>query len=150
MKFILCFLITISTAYAANPHPSTPAEMVTAFLGYLGSADGDAALKLWDNASTTDKVKARIGMMAQKVRTLGGIKKVDVQSCEPRRMKSFENKTGEKIDVVPVEVICGNESLILAVFSIRRTGDGYRIFQLESLKEWGGTTSLDDDLQYSH
>jgi hypothetical protein len=67
-----------------------------------------------------------------------------------RRVKKFEEKTGEKIDVIPIEIICGDGNLILAVFSVRKTDHGYRIFRLESLKEWGGTASLDDEQQYSH
>ena len=154
MKLALCLLtlLSLSAVYAAKlgPPPSSAADTATAFLGDLDKADGDAAIKLWDSASATDKVKARIDRMSAKVKKLGGIKRIDVRPCEPRRMEKFEKQTGEKIAVVPVEIICKDENLILAVFSIRQTGAGDRIFQLESLKEWGGTASLDDELPYSH
>jgi hypothetical protein len=81
---------------------------------------------------------------------LGGIKKVDIGTCEPRRIKAFEEKTGEKIDVVPVEIICGDGNLCLAVFSLRKVDGQPKIFMLESLKEWGGTASLDEELPYQH
>src|SRR5207248_2933343 len=109
---------------------------VTQFLRRLEKADIDAAIGLWDSKVVSDKLKARIEKMASKVRKAGGIKKIDIGQCEARRVKKFEETTGEKIDVVPVEIIRGDESLILAVFSIRKKDDTYRIFQLESLKEW--------------
>jgi hypothetical protein len=129
---------------------TTPAEMAVMFLRHLEKAEVGPALQLWDSASINDKLKLRIDKMASKVQKAGGIKKIDVGQCEPRRIKRFEQKLGGKIDVVPLEIICGKESLILAVFTFRKTNDGYRILQLESLKEWGGTASLDDELRYSN
>jgi hypothetical protein len=133
----------------ASPSPAA-AETVLQFLGQLEKANTDGAVGLWDNKTVNDKLKARLDKMAAKLKKAGGIKKIDPGPCEGRRIKQFEEKTGEKIDVVPVEIICRDENLILAVFSIRKRDGALRIFQLESLKEWGGTASLDDELTYSH
>jgi hypothetical protein len=126
------------------------AEVVTQFLGHLGKANVDAALGLWDPKAANEKLKPRLDKMAVKLKTIGGIKKIDAGPCEERRVKRFEEQTGEKIDVVPVEIVCGDDQLILAVFSIRNRDGAPRIFLLESLKEWGGTASLDDELKYSN
>ncbi|HSH94552.1 MAG TPA: hypothetical protein VK968_10440 [Roseimicrobium sp.] len=131
--------------------PSAGVEPATRFLEFLGKADVDAAIGFWDGRMINDKLKERMGKMAAKVKRAGGIKRVDVGPCEGRRIKRLqEQMPGETVDVVPVEIICGDESLILAVFSIRKQGDQWRIIQLESLKEWGGTASLDEELRYSN
>ena len=130
--------------------PSAAAESVAQFLGHLEKANIEGAIALWDSKAANDKLKARLDKMAAKLKKVGGIKRIDPGPCEERRIKNFEQQTGEKIDVVPVEIICGDENLILAVFSIRKRDGALRIFHLESLKEWGGTASLDDELNYSH
>src|SRR5438552_756556 len=130
---ILCTLTIAATGIAADS-PSVKTETATQFLTYLTKADIDAAIKLWDSKLANEKLKARIDKIASKVRKAGGIKKIDIKQCEARRIKKFEETTGEKIDVVPVEIICGDESLILAVFSIRKKKEAFRIFQLNSLK----------------
>jgi hypothetical protein len=134
---------------ALSAAQSTTAETAVSFLKHLEKAEISAAMELWDPATVTDKLKVRIDKMAAKVIKSGGIKKIDVGKCEPRRIKRFEQKLGGNIDVVPLEITCENESLILAVFSLRKIDDRYRIFQLESLKEWGGTASWDEELRYS-
>jgi hypothetical protein len=151
---LLFLLLVAGTLSAFDQTPagakSAPAEMAVMFLKHLEKAEVGPALQLWDTASVNDKLKLRLDKMALKVQKAGGIKKIDVGQCEARRIKRFEQKLGGKLDVVPLEIICGNEILILAVFTFRETNDGYRILQLESLKEWGGTASLDDELHYSN
>jgi hypothetical protein len=137
------------TKAKASPPPAA-AETVIQFLGQLDKGNTEGAVGLWDSKAVNDRLKARFDKMAAKLKKAGGIKKIDPGPCEERRIKKFEEQTGEKIDVVPVEIICGDENLILAVFSIRKRDGALRVFQLESLKEWGGTASLDDELNYSH
>ncbi len=137
------------TKTKAQPVPSEAAETARRFLGHLEKGDVNAAIGLWDTRQGDGKLKARLDKMVAKVSKVGGIRKVDAGPCEERRTKKFEEVTGEKIEVVPVEIICGDENLILAVFSIRKKEGASRIFQLESLKEWGGTASLDDELKYN-
>src|SRR5262249_2024414 len=105
-----------------QPASSKAAETATQFLGHLDKAEINAAIGLWDSKFIGDKLQARIDKMSSKVRRLGGIKKVDIGQCEKRRNEKFEQTNGEKIDVIPMEIICGDENLILAVFSVRKQG----------------------------
>jgi hypothetical protein len=139
-----------ATNTAVAPTTNTAAESATRFLEHLARTEIDEALQLWDSTSVNDELKERVEKCSAKLTRFGGIEKVDVGTVEDRRIKAHEKRTGEKIDVVPVEIVCGNESLILAVFSVRRKNGEYKIFRLESLKEWGGTASLDDEQPYLH
>ncbi len=129
---------------------SPAAEVAIQFLGHLDKGDTAAALGLWDSPAVNEKVTARLGKIASKVKKLGGIKRIDIGPCEARRINKHEQATGEKIDVIPVEIISGDKSLILAVLSMRHKGGAWRVFHLESLKEWGGTASLDEEMAYSN
>jgi hypothetical protein len=140
-----------AVAKRAASQPSGPAaESARSFLKHLSDGKTDEALQLWDVKAVDAKLKARIEKMAAKIARFNGIERVDVGTCEPRRIEAHEKRTGEKIDVVPVEIICGDGNLCLAVFSIRTVDGQPKIFMLESLKEWGGTASLDEELGYQH
>ena len=159
MRTKICLVVTMLGAIAClaangeqpTTKPSGPAaETVTAFLQDLGTGKAADALKLWDSKAVDEKLKARIEKMAAKVKGFGGVKRVDVGTCEGRRLKRDQERFGANIDVVPVEIICGDGNLLLAVFTVRDVSSAPRIYQLESLKEWGGTASLDEELQYQH
>jgi hypothetical protein len=154
MKYtISLFAVVLSlTAFGDAPKtaPPTAADTATTFLDLLENAQTEEALKLWDEQAVNDTLKQRVEKMSAKIAKLGGIARVDVGTCEPRRIEAHEKRTGEKIDVVPVEIICGDENLLLAVFSVRKIGGQDKIFMLESLKEWGGTASLDEEIGYQH
>jgi hypothetical protein len=126
------------------------AETAVKFLHHLNKREIAQALELWDRRAINDPLKTRLEKMSGKLARLGGINRVDVGSVEQRRVEAYEKQHGEKIDVVPVEIPCGKDSVLLAVFSVRKIDGEYRIFQLESLKEWGGTASLDDEVGYQH
>src|SRR5881396_1526923 len=146
MRTKTCLVVTILGAIAClsangeqpTTKPSGPAaETVAAFLHDLGTGTAADALKLWDSKAVDDKLKARIEKMAAKVKGFGGVKRVDVGTCEGRRVTKDRERLGENVDVVPVEIICGDGNLLLAVFHVRKADNAPRIFLLESLKEWG-------------
>jgi hypothetical protein len=146
------FFVIVSSVYAAETPVSSPAGSATdvakTFLQKLDQGEVDEASKLWDAKSVNEKLKTRIEKQASKIKQFGGIKQVDVGTCENRRIQRYQKQTGEKIDVVPVEISCGDGNLLLAVFSIHKVDGQDKIFLLESLKEWGGTASLDEEQQY--
>jgi hypothetical protein len=159
MKITTYLLATVVTAVASitargeqpvSKPSNSASDTAILFLQHLEAGKTDDALKLWDVQAVNAKLHARVEKMSAKLAGFDGIKKIDVGTCEARRIQTHEKRTGEKIDVVPVEIICRNESLILAVFSFRIVEGQPRIFLLESLKEWGGTASLDEELQYQH
>jgi hypothetical protein len=150
---VFCLCGAIAFAQKGNTTPSAEAtKTAKSFLDAIAAGQPDEALKLWDSTAVNDKLKERVQKMSAKVAKLGGIKKdgVLVGDCEQRRMDAHEKKTGEKIGVVPVEIICGSEDLLLVVFSTRKVDGKDKIFMIESLKEWGGTASLDEELGYQH
>ena len=121
-----------------------------------GRAKGSQNLKTLFQKILKEEVSLREGSDVRKVSKAEAIMRGLVVGALKGDTRStvtlfrLAEQTGEEIDVVPVEIICGDENLILAVFSVRKRDGALRIFQLESLKEWGGTASLDDELTYSN
>jgi hypothetical protein len=152
--WLLCIVGLLCAGIGADESPthSSPgsgaADSAKAFLKHLDQGQIDEALKLWDSKAVDAKLKTRLEKMAAKVKKFGGIEKVDVGTVEDRKIKAWEKQTGEKIDIVPIEISCQDRNLLLASFSIRKKDGEFKIFILESLKEWGGTASLDDELPY--
>jgi hypothetical protein len=146
---ILTCLVSFAQQPTSNPSASA-SDTAVRFLNYLNKGQVPQALELWDRRAVNDALKKRIEKMPAKLAKLGGINRVDIGTVEARRVERYLKDHGEKIDVVPVEIPCGNENVVLAVFSVRKIDGEYRIFMLESLKEWGGTASLDDEVGYSH
>jgi hypothetical protein len=144
--------VFVLTARAAGPQvtSSSPgaADLTRSFLQKLDQGNVDEALKLWDSKSVNDHLKTRLQNQTTKLKGFGGIKRIDLGTCEQRRIDKYQKQTGEKIDIVPVEISCDDGNLLLAVFSIHQVDGQQRIFVLESLKEWGGTASLDEELGY--
>jgi hypothetical protein len=134
----------------ASVPSGSAAETAVTFLNLLNEGNVNQALEHWDRRAVDDALKSRLEKMSAKLTRLGGVKRVDVGVVEARRVEAYLKQRGETIDVIPVEVPCGAENLVLAVFSVRKIDGQYRIFLLESLKEWGGTASLDEEVGYSH
>ena len=147
---LLCAGLRADESPTKSPPGTGAADSAKAFLKHLDQGQVDEALKLWDSKVVDAKLKARLEKMAVKLKKFGGIEKVDVGTVEDRKIKAWEKQTGEKIDVVPVEISCQDRNLLLATFSVRKKDGEFKIFMLESLKEWGGTASLDDELPYTN
>jgi hypothetical protein len=144
------FVSTVCAAEstAVSSPAAGAADVAKNYVQKLEQGQIDEALKLWDSRAANDKLKSRFERQAAKVKGFGGVEKVDVRTCEERRIQKYEKQTGEKVDIVPVEISCRDGNLLLAVFSIRKMDGQYKIFLLDSLKEWGGTASLDEELPY--
>lgn len=150
---LLCLVIASCASPLAAQEtapPAAAAEAVTTFLSHVQEGRAEEALKQWDPKVVDDKLKERVKRMIPKLASLGGVKRVDVGTCEQRRIDAYKAKTGETISVVPVEIVCGETNIVLAVFSVRRVEGQEKIFMAESEKGWGGTASLDDEVGYQH
>ena len=147
---VLCLSVYAAQSPSTSPTFGAAAESAKSFLKLLDEGKVDDALKLWDSKAVDAKLKARIEAQSAKLKSFGGISRVDVGTPEARAGQKYEKQTGEKIDVVPVEIICHDGNLLLATFSVRHKDGAPKIFLVESLKEWGGTASLDEEKGYSH
>jgi hypothetical protein len=135
---LLC-LISFSFGDAASSAPAaTPEETATRFLTHLGAGEVDQALQLWTPKRLNARQKERIEKMATKTKQFGGIAKLKTPPVEkrPKNLDSHE---------VVVIVRYGNGSLAFGSFSFVEDDGQFRISNLRSEKNWGGTTTLFQD-----